>query len=328
MRLVVLFAILVSSFLATAAQAPQATPPPQPRPTPASTPQQIQAIRAMRVTDMRRQSFPLNPVSESDRLASRIVALQRLVAPLYRKPTSKELLEVAPSGELLSKYGVLLQKPNTGIFKLVPDTGCAPNLRVVSAREDCLKYSMPGAANSYSFRTENYRIRHLADITFDGDELRITGVFMHGMMSKIGDVALEEVTMTTPGLKFITDFKPSTNSDDVILIEESLAKGIEIKGFRYSKTVAAEANATYAFRGVAYRGKVVRSADGVMYNELEYDKREDVIVAFRIVERSIDGSITIVWKRLAEYESPRIKMPNAKSEDDGEEIGNLLPGKP
>lgn len=325
MRYLILFAILCISCLAALGQTPQSTPRPQstpaPTPQPQITPQPIRM--GQQAVDTRRlQSFSLNPLSESDRLASKIVQLQRLVAPLYRKPTSKELLEVAPSGEMLAKYADLLRQPNTGIFKLVPDTGCAPNMRVVSAREDCLRYSMPGAANSYSFRTENYRIKHLADITFDGDELTVTGLFMHGLVTKLGDLPVESVGLSTNGLKFIVDFKPSNSADDVRLIDDSFAKGIEVKGFRYAKASPAEENMTYAYRGVAYRGKLVRSADGVMYNELDYDKREDVIVAFRIVEKAMDGSITIVWKQLAEYESPRIKMPNPKEDKNEADAGN------
>ncbi|MBL8125299.1 MAG: hypothetical protein KIT61_03145 [Pyrinomonadaceae bacterium] len=325
MRYLILFAILCISCLAALGQTPQSTPRPQstpaPTPQPQITPQPIRM--GQQAVDTRRlQSFSLNPLSESDRLASKIVQLQRLVAPLYRKPTSKELLEVAPSGEMLAKYADLLRQPNTGIFKLVPDTGCAPNMRVVSAREDCLRYSMPGAANSYSFRTENYRIKHLADITFDGDELTVTGLFMHGLVTKLGDLPIESVGLSTNGLKFIVDFKPSNSADDVRLIDDSFAKGIEVKGFRYAKASPAEENMTYAYRGVAYRGKLVRSADGVMYNELDYDKREDVIVAFRIVEKAMDGSITIVWKQLAEYESPRIKMPNPKEDKNEADAGN------
>lgn len=325
MRYLILFAILCISCLAALGQTPQSTPRPQstpaPTPQPQITPQPIRM--GQQAVDTRRlQSFSLNPLSESDRLASKIVQLQRLVAPLYRKPTSKELLEVAPSGEMLAKYADLLRQPNTGIFKLVPDTGCAPNMRVVSAREDCLRYSMPGAANSYSFRTENYRIKHLADITFDGDELTVTGLFMHGLVIKLGDLPIESVGLSTNGLKFIVDFKPSNSADDVRLIDDSFAKGIEVKGFRYAKASPAEENMTYAYRGVAYRGKLVRSADGVMYNELDYDKREDVIVAFRIVEKAMDGSITIVWKQLAEYESPRIKMPNPKEDKNEADAGN------
>jgi hypothetical protein len=261
--------------------------------------------------------FSLNPVSESDRLASRIVAVQRLVAPLYRKPSSKEMAVVAPSDELRSRFAYILRQPKSGIFKLVPDSGCANNMKVVDARDECLKYSMPGAGNSYSFRTESYRIRHLADLTYDGAQLMLTGIFMHSIISDLGDVRLEEVSPTTPGMKFLSEFKPSISAEDVGLIDDTFEKGIEVGGFRYSKTAAAKLNATYGFRGVAYRGRIVRSADGLRYNELDYDEREDVLVAFRIVELGSDGSVTIVWRQLAELEAPKIKIPEIKYDDDG-----------
>lgn len=324
MRLLLLFAVLICSVLTAAAQSPQSTPPPQPRATPAPQPPvNPMPVRTLPAVDQRRlQSFPLNPLSESSRLASKVVQLQRLVVPLYRKPTSRELLEVAPDKEIAASYADLLRAPNTGIFKLLPDTGCATNMRVVNAREDCLRYSMPGAANSYSFRTESYRIRHLADITFDGDDLRITGMFMHGVMTNLGDLPIENVSLDSPALKFITEFKPSNSAEDVKLIDDSFATGITVRGYRYAKSAPAERNMTYAYRGVAYRGKLVRSADGIMYNELEYDKREDVIIAFRIVDKQPDGAITIVWKLMAEKESPKIKMPAPKDPDDGLNEGN------
>ena len=319
MRLIALFAFVISSVLVAAGQAPRATPPPpQPRPTPAQTPQRapITAFPA-RPTGMQRlpDPFPLNPVSESDRLAARIVRLQQIVSPLYRKPTGKELDVIAPDPRLEAEYAEFLKLPETGIFRLVPDAGCAPNSKVVSAREDCLKYSMPGAGNSFSFRTENYRIRRLADVTYDGSNLNVTGVFMHGFMTKLGDISIGSVTLDSPGMKFIADFKPSTSAADVAHIDAAFRTGIEVRGYRYAMGLPAEPGATYAYRGVAYRGKVVRVAAGVRYNELDYDKREDVIVAFRVVERSEDGSITIVWRRLAEYDAPRIKMPSKRDED-------------
>jgi len=322
MRLLVSIAFVISSVLAAAAQTPQATPPPQPRPTPASTPQPTQVIARPIQPAMSRipNPFSLNPVSESDRLASRVVAVQRLVAPLYRKPSSKELAAVAPSEAWLTRYADLLRQPKTGIFKLVPDTGCTNNLRVVDAREGCLKYAMPGSANSYSFRTESYRIRHLADLTYDGEDVFLTGIFMHAIISDLGDVPLEQMSTEAPGMKFLSDFKPSATAQEVGLIDSTFLKGIQVKGYRYSKSVPAKVDSTYGFRGVAYRGKVVRSVQGLRYNELDYDDREDVLIAFRIVERAQDGSITIVWRQLSKLESPRIRIPDEK--DDGDTAGN------
>lgn len=321
MRLFKLFAFLVFS-TAVSAQGPQATPPPQTRPTPSSPPQTTPATVRPALPPVTRRfesAFPLNPVSESDRLSSRITYLQRFVTPIYRKPSARELEAVAPSPQIRAKYNEFLRLPATGIFRLLPDAGCAPNEKVISARDDCLKYSMPGAGNSYSFRIENYRIKHLADVTYENGELLVTGIFMHGILAKLGDVPIESVGLESAGMKFVTEFKPSTNFADVELFDATFRKGIDVRGYRYGMAAPAEAEMTYAYRGVAYRGKVVRSSHGIRYNELDFDEREDVIVAFRVVERADDDSITIVWRRLSESESPKLKIPSLKN--DGETSG-------
>lgn len=132
---------------------------------------------------------------------------------------------------------------------------------------------------------------------------------MHGMMTNVGDVPIDSVSLKSPGMKFLSGFEPSKNSESVVETYNKLLNGVEQDGFKYSKEVLATENSTYVFRSVAYRGKVLRSVRGIAYNELDYDSREDVIVAFRIVERGDDGSVTIVWKQLADLESPKIKMP-------------------
>ena len=328
LRPIILFAVVVFSAWAANAQAPKASPPPEPKPTPAtnSTPQQSPAtVRASPILpyDMRRfeSAFPINPVSESDRLAARVVYVQQAVAPLYRKPSGKELNAIAPNPQLAAKYSQFLKLPGTGIFRLIPEAGCAPNSKVINAREDCLKYSMPGAGNSFSFRTENYRIRHLADVTYEGDRLRITGIFMLGMMANLGDVPLESVELGSPGTKFIAEFRPSTSFYDLLPVDASFRKGIEVGGYKYAKSLRVKEGTTYLYRGVAYRGKVVKSANGIRYNEMDYDKREDVIVAFRIIEKADDNSITIIWRQLAENESPKIKVPTKKEVDEDSNTG-------
>lgn len=311
-----LFYVLMVAILQSAAsfaQQPQATPPPQP-PLPQPTPR-LQPVRVVRFP-MANNPFGRNSAADSDQLASRVAILHTFVSPLYRKPTNREMAVLLPSPRVLSQYSTFLRAPNTGVFRLVPDAGCAPSDKVINASEHCLKYTMPGAGNSFSFRTERHRIKNLADITLAGDRLKIPGVFMHGMMADIGDVPIETVSLTSPGMRFISGFEPSTNAGSVIEIDSKLSRGAELDGFRYSKEAAAAENSTYVFRAVAYRGKVMRSARGVAYNELDYDRRKDVIVVFRIAERDSDGSVTIVWKELADLESPKIKMPKMKAQED------------
>lgn len=322
MRLLVLFAIVVSSFAISVAQQPTSSPPPPP-PTSTPPPPAVQPIRGGRAIDPRQANpFSLNQVAESDRLGMRVVAMQRFVAPIYRKPTDKELAAVLPAASILQKYSAFLSRANGGIFRLLADAGCAVNDRVISAKEECIKYSMPGAGNSYSFRTENYRISRLADISLKQGKLGITGVFMHGMMTKIGDVPLESVTLVSAGVDYLVGFKPSTNADEVAETDERLKKGEQHNGLQFAKEFDVDVNSTYVLRAIAYRGKVVRSLGGVSYNELDFDKRKDVIVAFRVVEKGDDGSVTIIWKQLAETDSPKLKMPKLKTDEAADDEDN------
>ena len=270
--------------------------------------------------DMRRmQPFPLNRVSESDLLAARVVALQRVVAPLYRKPTDKETAALTVSDAALAQYSQFLNLPETGILRLVPDTGCEHSERVISAREDCIKYSIPGSGNSYSFRNESYRLRHLADLTFTGGKLLITGIYMHGIITELGEIPVEEVTLATAGMKPLTSFRPSTTAADVVQVDRLLERGVTDGQFKYSKEIIPKAGSTYALRSVAYRGKVIRAAGGFRYNELDYDKRRDVIVVFNVVANETDG-ITLIWRKLSDTEPPKIKMPKPERKDDDDDL--------
>jgi hypothetical protein len=240
--------------------------------------------------------------------------LSQFVAPLYRKASNKELEAIAPDSAIRQQYAALTSRPGSGMFRLVSDAGCSTNYKVVSAKDECLKYSMPGSGSSYSFRTDGYRVRQLADITFRDNSFYITGLFMHGFIAKVENTAFESVNLATPGLGFVSAFKPSISADDVHEIDAKLGQGVEQDGSLFSKNIPAEKDGVYVLRAVAYRGKVVRSAAGIRYNELDYDKREDLVVAFKVVDIAADGSVTIVWKTLAEKDAPKIKMPDVKVE--------------
>lgn len=316
MRLVFLCAILLSGVCSGIAQTTSATPPPQPPPS--STPQPratpVSSVRTPGALPRFSRSFPLNPVSESDRLSRRVTMLNQYVNPLYRKASSKELEAIAPDPAIRQKYAALSSRDGTGLFRLVNDSGCSLNYKVVSAREECLKFSMPGGGSSYSFRWEGYRLRQLADITLKDNYFHVTGLFMHGFIARVPDATFESLAVSTPRIRFVSEFVPSASAETVHEVDAKLSGGIEQDGVRYAKNAPVERDGVYVLRAVAYRGKVVRSAAGIRYNELDYDKREDLVVAFKVVDVGEDGSVTLVWKTLAEKESPRIKMPEVKDD--------------
>ena len=237
----------------------------------------------------------------------RLIFLKKNVEPLYRKPTSKELKAVEPSRELFVKYAPFLRQPDTGLTKLIDDKGCAENTKVVVASEDCLKYTMPGAGSSFSFRTQTYRIPRLADITFTSKSFQAAGVILHGIFVNIGDVPLEEVGLQTRGLKYLVDFQPEPDYEKGKALDSELMKGVGHDGFLYRRGLFIAENTTFALRSVAYGGKYFRAVKNLTYNEFDYDKRRDVIVVFRIVEKDDAGNVTILWKVLREKDSPEVK---------------------
>ncbi len=247
------------------------------------------------------------PRRNVDYLTARLLILQRAIKPLYRKPTREELETLKPNRRLAEKYAGFLRQSDTGLTKLIADKGCANNTKIVIVSEECLKYTMPGAGSSFSFRTENYRIQRLADVTFTDNSFQAAGVFLHGIFVNIGDVPLEQVTLQTKGLRFLTEFQPESDYDKNREIDLQLTEGIESDGFLYRRGLYIARNTTFVLRSIAYDGKYMRSIKGVTYDEFDFDKRDDVIVAFRIVEKDEQGNVTILWKRLQKNDSPKLK---------------------
>ena len=173
---------------------------------------------------------------------------------------------------------------------------------------------MPGAGSSYSFRKENYRVRHLADLTYTADSFQSPGILAHALFVNVGDIPLEQISLQTRGLKFLNDFQTVTDFDEALELDRQLIEGIRDDGFIYRRGLYARENTTFVLRSIAYRGSYYRAVLGFNYDELEFDKRKDVTVAFRIVRRN-EESVTIIWKQLAEKDSPKIKPKEKESSD-------------
>ncbi len=312
-RFLLFLLVIVSS--TTVAFAQQATPTPASAPRPLPTPFISRTGTGMNTVNNPSPdgNVTMTPAQE---LALRQLLVQKYAQPLYRKPTASELAAIAPSPEILLQYKTFLERKNTGMFKLVANASCAENSKVVVATVECLNYTMPGSGTSYSFRTANYRISHLADLMLVGQNFRIPGIMMHGLMTRLGDVAIENISLRTPGIDFLTEFKPVSDLSRAKAIEDAVVTGLERDGFVYARSLAVTDNSTYALRVVAYDGKVLRAVPGASYNEMDFDLRRDVIVAFRVVARGPDGSVTVVWVELSNVDSPRLKIPEESSNVD------------
>jgi len=240
------------------------------------------------------------------------------IQSIYRKPTKEETKILAPSPQMFSRYENFLRQSDTGIIKLNADAQCAEDGKIVVASENCLQYKIPGAGTAYSFRVRSYRIPRLADLILQKNVLKTDGVLQHGIMVSLGDVPLEEVTLQTKGLKYLIDFKPAAGKADLARIDGELSKGVKADGFVYRLGFYASENATFVLRSVAYKGNLLRSLNGVVYDEFQFDKRKDILIVFRVVETDANGNLTILWKELSRRDSPALKLDKSGEPKDKE----------
>lgn len=234
----------------------------------------------------------------------------RTYSPFRRKPTGEQKRQLQANAEDLTKYADLLEQPKTGIFRLLPESGCSGTKYVVNASPECLN-QIPDSSN-YSFREKEHTAEILSDIRLDKGYLVSDGIMAQGILVELGDVSLDEVSLTSKGVDFLRNYVPETSSKNAYRQYELMSRGVRIGDFLYRKFLPANENSTYALRVVAYRGGVFQTFRGFRYNILAGDKRIDLTLAFRVIRKEADDSVTLLWKELERRESPRIKLSKKK----------------
>lgn len=213
-----------------------------------------------------------------------------------------------PNPADLARYKDLLKQSGTGLFRLFPDFDCEQKY-VISAGGNC-ENVIPGTS-MYSFRRKDYSSDLVFfDIQMKGTNLVSNSFLSQGILTELGDVALENISLVSDGVNFLSDFKPETESQKVKNQYAEIARGINFNGFNYTKSLKAKENTSYALRVVAYhpQGKIMNN-NNVTDRRFAWaglDKRVDIILAFRVIRKEQDGNITIVWKELRRQKSPKI----------------------
>lgn len=215
----------------------------------------------------------------------------------------------AISEEYQNKYSTFLKQKDTGIVRMFPDTKCEIGLTVtVEELERCSKNPpVKGSGSRYSLRLNwipsnspleiIYYLFEKSDIYFNGNNLLFGNESTQSLISEIGDVDLDEVTLKSPAGKFLTDFKPGRSKTEFQRQTKMLEKGVTANGYLYSTFVPVKLNSSYIFRSIAFSSE---SSPGYFWNT-------DLYVAFKIVGREDDGSIIFIWKKLKEKQAPYLE---------------------
>lgn len=270
---------------------------------------------AQMAEDQRRRSVALDNLRrENERRhrpesADKRIRLDR-IKEFYRFPSEQEGALLAPDSGDVAKYAKFLAKGKAGLIKIMPDFGCDEMSLQKTFSQKCESFTMPGGGSGFSFRVKNHRPWRFSDIVFDGQHFIAFGELSQGFMTRLSDRPIDEVNLNSEGSKFLMDFVPATEFEAVSTQNLSFVNGRTEGNFTYGKVFPVAEVVVYILRSIAYRGDVSRTFEGVSYNELDFDKRLDIVVAFQVVRRSSDGSITLLWKELQRKDSPR--MTNVK----------------
>lgn len=220
----------------------------------------------------------------------------------------------------LVRYRSFLDDQKTGIFKLFPDSGCVSN-SVIRVDADCAAF-VPESSD-FSFRAVAYTHPFYHDLAFKDEKFVSQGFFSQGLLVSLGDVPIEHVTAASPGMRYLSEMEPGNS---VAAVREALVKlklGVDHDGFHYSNAVNPAKNWTYGLRVSAFKiaNALPPVAAGLSMMELKFlslslDKRDDILVVFRVIRKDDNGGLTIVWKELARKDAAKLKFRKDEPLDD------------
>lgn len=223
---------------------------------------------------------------------------------------------LAPEQKYLREYKRQLSDPRFGIIKLFSPVDCPVKISKPRS-EDLLELSkkcpvayMVGSARNFSFRKREYVDANRSDLTFENGLIFSNGLLTQPIMTDLGERAITDVDLASDGLSEIKKIVPSTDPTEIDSQNDLISKGITRGGFVLGRGFKPILNHTYALRVIAYRADLSTWASvfelRFRFDPFHDDRREDIIVAFKIVGEDETG-VTIVWRELLRLKSPKLK---------------------
>ena len=222
--------------------------------------------------------FSIVALAQTESRADVLKALQTKRAELAKL----EALFLAPSDEDRAAYAEFLTQPDTGLIRLLPRE------KFDSTPEKLSPLTIRGGGAYYSFARLTHEYGYGSDIELDSGYLSVGFAGNdYGILTKLINVRLEDVTAEMPAVSFLTKYTAVANATDVGAEARRFNAGTIIGGVSYTRRVKAEVGATYLLRSISF-------------------DESDVLVAFRVVRQDTDGSLIIAWKLLQKYPVPKL----------------------
>lgn len=190
---------------------------------------------------------------------------------------------LAPSAEDQQAYADLLEQPDTGLARLLPretyDVDANKKNQALTVRGGGAFYSFTRQTHEYGWGTQiGLEQGHLLT-SFAGAD--------YGMLTNLGDVPLEAISIESEGVKFLASYERANDEPQARAEYRRFGTGDSIGGTLFKTGLPATVSNSYVLRGIHYSDS-------------------DVLVAFRIVRQDTDGSLIIAWKLLKKYPKPEL----------------------
>jgi hypothetical protein len=193
-----------------------------------------------------------------------------------------EELFLSPSEEDRAAHADFLRLPDTGLIRILSremyeSETYKDNKKTIVIRGGGAYYSFTGRTHEYSSTT---------DIGLERGELRagFAGA-NYGMLTSLGDVLLENVSLETPAAQALASHNPATEEPQARVEQRRASDGATIEGTTYRNRLTLKVNSTYLVRSINYDAS-------------------DALAAFRVVRIDNDNSAIILWKLLKKYPIP------------------------
>ena len=220
-----------------------------------------------------------------------------LALPTQPKMTDEFRASMEAPADLVKKNSDTLKAPSTGIVKLLSSSNC----RVLNSKgkiKDCLQRNanVRSFANAFSFREKKRAEVRKADLILK-DGYFVTGRHsVQTILIALDKVDLADVSLETPGVGYLVSYRPPKAEKRMDSDYDMFKGGITLASFKtgkevrysYGKISKVEKGKTYVMRSIAYRTSGTEALP----------KDQDVIFAFKVVEKNKDKDATIIWKEL------------------------------
>ena len=227
-----------------------------------------------------------------------------------KKMTDAQKKMLAPSQEDQAAFAEFLKQSNTGLVKLLP-SGQHELGYTVSVKEDPdAVLPIRGGGAYYSFSEKTHSFGPWSEICSKEGHF-ITGFASEtlGLVTSLGDVPLESVTLSSEGVNYLSNYVPPKSYKEAQMERNRQFVGFNINNFTYRAIIPIALNTTYVVRSISYekRGRLIGGALSLYVpHPYEYEGA-DVLLAFRVVRQAEDGSATLLWKRLKKFPTPKVK---------------------